>query len=84
MAADIATSTNDQSEQLKTTEASEPANVAQRVGLALVGADVDAQSDQQDVLDRVFETTGHQSGVASNVRLSDIDSLFETSFSVDL
>ena len=56
----------------------------QRNSLTLVGANLETQNTQQNVLDRVFETTELENDLARNVSLSDIDSLFETSFSADL
>ena len=56
----------------------------QRNSLTLVGANLETQNTQQNVLDRVFETTELENDLARNVSLTDIDSLFETSFSADL
>ena len=52
--------------------------------LELVGAGLDTAATQQHVLDQVFETTGQADDLAVNVQLTDIDALFESSFSIDL
>ena len=73
--------------QRATTEpasSTERKETGQRNALALVGVNQQTQDTQQDVLDRAFETTGQENDFAENVPLTDIDSLFETLFSVDL
>ena len=73
--------------QMDTTEPAKPIELKEalpRSPLALVGANLDTQSTQQDVLDQVFETTEQENDLANNIPLTDIDSFFETNFSAEL
>ena len=79
VAANIETATNDQSNR-----ADQSDEALQLAPLALVGAGLDTAATQQEFLDRVFETTGQDNDVAVQVQLTDIDALFESSFSVDV
>ena len=79
VAESVQTATNGQSNG-----ADQSDEALQLAPLALVGAGLDTAATDQDVLDRVFEKTGKENDVAVQVQLTDIDSLFESSFSVDL
>ena len=79
VAANIETATNGQSNG-----ADQSDEALQLAPLALVGAGLDTAATHQGFLDRVFETTGQNNDVAVKVQLTDIDALFESSFSVDL
>ena len=79
VAANIETATNGQSNR-----ANQSDEAVQLAPLALVGVGLDTAATEQEFLDRVFEITGRDNDVAVKVQLTDIDSLFESSFSVDL
>ena len=64
-------------------ERSDPTESLQQNRLALVGANLNKPSTQQNLLDQVFETTEQENDFADNIPLTDIDSLFETNFSAD-
>ena len=66
------------------TKESEREEAEQSNDLALLGASLDTEGTQHDGLDRAFETTGQENDSADSLQFTDIDSLFEADFSVDV
>ena len=69
----------------KTTDSdqSEPDEGPQLDALALVGANLGIENAQENALDRVFEITERENDPSTTVQLADVDSIFESGFSVD-
>ena len=67
-------------DQLERSDSTEP---LQQAPLALVGANLNTPSTQQNLLDQVFETSEQENDLPNKIPLTDIDSLFETNFSAD-